>query len=183
LVALAEQLKVVAARLPHPRLQTFLNSMDCEVDGTDMVEGHRLLAQLQAAAALIRDAHEDFGDDLANWKLVCDRDTVVDGSDAAALRAQLAELNIQNDEPDTTSRKSMEKLIIGMAVVGYRYDPRDERSKVTSEIHDDLQRLGVGLDQDTVLKYLQRGAKHVSDTNLTAVFPRPKSVKTKPKSG
>ena len=88
-----------------------------------------------------------------------------------------------DEEPNTATRNSMEKLIIGMAVRGYGYDSRDERSKVTSEIEGDLQRLGVGLGQETVKKYLKRSAKHVSDATLEAVLPRPKSVKKKPKSG
>jgi hypothetical protein len=97
-------------------------------------------------------------------------------ADNEMLRQQLKSIDVAtepslDDEPNTQTRNSMEKLIIGMAVGAYRYDPRPERSKVTSEIYDDLQRLGVGLDQDTVLKYLKRGAKHVSDENLEAVFP------------
>ena len=109
-------------------------------------------------------------------------------ADNENLRQQLKSVDVatepsRDEEPNTQTRNSMEKLIIGMAVGGYGYDPRPERSKVTSEICDDLQRLGVGLDQETVLKYLKRGAKHVSDANLKAALPRPKSVKTKPKSG
>ena len=54
-------------------------------------------------------------------------------------------------------RDSMLKLIIGMAVKGYSYDPASLRSKVPNEIVGDLELLGIGLDGDTVRKYLREG--------------------------
>jgi hypothetical protein len=109
-------------------------------------------------------------------------------ADNDKLRQQLKSVDVVtepslDEEPNTATKNSMEKLIIGMAVNGYGYDPRDERSKATSEISDDLQRLGVGLSPESVLKYLKRGAKHLSPAGLKAVLPRRKSAKTKPKSG
>lgn len=52
---------------------------------------------------------------------------------------------------------SLLKLVMGMAIAGYRYDPRATRSTVTKEIAGDLVRVGVQLDEDTVLKWLRRG--------------------------
>ncbi len=51
-------------------------------------------------------------------------------------------------------RESLLKLVIGMAVRGYRYDPKASRSDAVSEIAGDLDEVGVRLDPDTVRKYL-----------------------------
>ena len=55
----------------------------------------------------------------------------------------------------TRERESLLKLVIGMAIAGYRYDPKASRGPVTSEIVNDLEKLGIPLDADTVRKYLR----------------------------
>lgn len=57
----------------------------------------------------------------------------------------------------TRERESLLKLVIGMAVKGYRYDPKASRSDKVKEIADDLATLGIPLDPDTVRKYLREG--------------------------
>ena len=57
----------------------------------------------------------------------------------------------------TRERESLVKLVIGMAIKGYRYDPAAGRNAATSEIADDLAALGIPLDQDTVRKWLKEG--------------------------
>ncbi len=52
-------------------------------------------------------------------------------------------------------RESLLKLVIGMAVEAYRYNPHATRSDVISEIAGDLEKAGVALDVDTVRKYVQ----------------------------
>lgn len=54
----------------------------------------------------------------------------------------------------TRERDSLLRLVIGMAVTGYSYDPKSTRSKITQEIANDLELSGVGLDVDTVRRYL-----------------------------
>jgi hypothetical protein len=54
-------------------------------------------------------------------------------------------------------RESMLRLIVGMAIRGYSYDPAASRNAAVKEIADDLQFLGIGLDEDTVRKYLSEG--------------------------
>lgn len=56
-------------------------------------------------------------------------------------------------------RDSLLKLIIGMAVAGYVYDPKATRSDKPAEIADDLARAGVPLDVDTVRKWLREAAE------------------------
>jgi hypothetical protein len=58
-------------------------------------------------------------------------------------------------------RESMLKLIIGMAIAGYRYDPKAKRNDSVREITDDLEECGVALSDDPVRKYLTEGAELV----------------------
>lgn len=61
------------------------------------------------------------------------------------------------------NQESLLKLVAGMAVGGYRFDPKAVRSKTANEITDDLLRLGISLDQDTVLKWLRLAAELLPD--------------------
>jgi len=55
-------------------------------------------------------------------------------------------------------RDSLLKMIIGMAVIGYRFDPK-ARSGATKDIADDLHLAGVPLDPDTIRKWLKEAAE------------------------
>jgi hypothetical protein len=57
------------------------------------------------------------------------------------------------------ARTSLLKLVIGMAIAGYRFNPRSSRNDATKEISDDLERLGIPLDRDTILRWLREGAE------------------------
>lgn len=64
-------------------------------------------------------------------------------------------------ELTTREVESVLKLVIGMAVQGYRYAPSASRNAATKDIADDLEKLGIGLDVDTVRKWLQRAGDHL----------------------
>ncbi|MES0096394.1 hypothetical protein [Mesorhizobium sp. M0019] len=51
-------------------------------------------------------------------------------------------------------RDSLLKLVIGMAIKGYSFDPRSGRSATAKEISGDLDLIGLAMDEDTVRKYL-----------------------------
>lgn len=81
----------------------------------------------------------------------------------AKLGAELADLEPTIINEITKARKaslgirereSLLKLVIGMAVEGYRYDPKANRSDIIGEIAGDLEKAGIPLDADTVRKYL-----------------------------
>lgn len=89
---------------------------------------------------------------------------------AAELDARVKELEtlverlrveLHSAELPERERTSLLKLVIGMAVAGYSYDPRATRSATTTEIVGDLQRHGVALDADTVRKYLHEARNHL----------------------
>jgi hypothetical protein len=78
----------------------------------------------------------------------------------------------------TKERETLLKMIIGMAVSGYRYDPTAPKSSITTEIYDDLVSHGVGLDQDTIRSKLKDAAQFLpSDFN-----PKELSVPKKQKA-
>ena len=54
-------------------------------------------------------------------------------------------------------RESLVKLVIGMAIGGYGYDPESRRNSSTSDIASDLHQSGISLDCDTIRKYLAEG--------------------------
>lgn len=51
-------------------------------------------------------------------------------------------------------RESFLKMVIGMAIDGYGYDPKAARSPISKEIADHLALVALPLDEDTVRKYL-----------------------------
>jgi hypothetical protein len=55
----------------------------------------------------------------------------------------------------TTERNSLLKMVIGMAIRGYGYDPVAKKSSTPGEISKDLGLLGMKLDPETVLKFLR----------------------------
>jgi hypothetical protein len=55
--------------------------------------------------------------------------------------------------------QSLLKLVAGMAVAGYSYNPKEKRSDVTKEISDDLALRGIELHPDTVRKWLREASE------------------------
>jgi hypothetical protein len=92
---------------------------------------------------------------------------LVAGKDAeiAALEADIEALKSKQpvskpeQEIGARERDSLLKLVIGMAVAGYVYDPKATRSDKTTEIANDLARAGVPLDVDTGRKWLKEAAE------------------------
>ncbi|WP_459906760.1 hypothetical protein [Caballeronia sp. HLA56] len=59
----------------------------------------------------------------------------------------------------TRERKTMLKLIIGLAMGGYRMDPDSPRNLHAKEMRIDLERAGVPLDDATIKKYLDEARR------------------------
>lgn len=63
------------------------------------------------------------------------------------------------DKPLVTSeRDSLLKLVIGMAVQGYSYNPEAKKSGTVAEIKSDIEQLGLALDDDTIRSYLKQAS-------------------------
>lgn len=62
----------------------------------------------------------------------------------------------------TKERITLLKLVIGMAIKGYGYDPAASKSSVPKEIADDLSKIGdLDVSDDTVRKYLKLAVSEV----------------------
>ncbi len=87
-------------------------------------------------------------------------------AEVADLRAQLKSIG-PPQKPDVSPRvkASFQRLILGMAIRGYRYDPRAAKSRAIKDITDDLTLLGIRLDEDTVRKYLSEASAEFPDLN------------------
>jgi len=101
----------------------------------------RVISELQATIENLRSMH-------ANATEAFDK-----------LRADYEQLATQRDKDiGVRQRDTLLKLVIGMAVGGYSFDPRANRSDKIPEIVDDLERAGVAVGDDTVRKYLRQAA-------------------------
>lgn len=65
----------------------------------------------------------------------------------------------KEEKENSKDNNSLLKMIITMAKVGYGYDPKDLKSKITSEIVKDAESLGLSIDMGTVRKWLKKGAE------------------------
>lgn len=79
----------------------------------------------------------------------------------AKLEAELSRLsdNPKEKSLSTRERDTLLKLVLGMAIGGYRYDPKKARNNAIGDIEKDLQSLGIPLDQDTIRKWLKESAE------------------------
>ncbi len=82
--------------------------------------------------------------------------------DALLLRINGLEEQMQQTAPKslgTRERDSVMKLIIGMAIQGYKYNPVAARNEAIGDICSDLAQLGLLLDPDTVRKWLREATE------------------------
>jgi cell division protein FtsB len=110
------------------------------------------IAQLQARYEKLTERHERLRSE--NRKLHYELDRL---KAASTLQQQQKEAP-QPNELSTKERTSLYKLVIGMAIGGYKWDRKRTKNAATTLITSDLQNNGVGLDQDTVLKFLREAS-------------------------
>ena len=66
----------------------------------------------------------------------------------------------EHSEPD---RKTLLKIIAALAVKGYCFDPDASRNKATAEIRSDMELLGLGIDNKTLLSKLREACELIND--------------------
>jgi hypothetical protein len=133
--------------------------------------------EIDVSAALVAEVAKR--DRIADWKSLYDelkagheeREKVWRASDAAkdqvaaSLQDRIRELEAGQADPlaekplGAKERESLLKIVIGIAVDSYKYDPKLSRSTVPQEIADDLAKCGIVLDVDTVRKWLKQAAE------------------------
>ena len=72
---------------------------------------------------------------------------------------ELDSSKVENKPLHTKERETLLKLVIGMAVGGYGYEPNANRSPTAKEIADDLAIKGISIDPDTVRKWLKEASE------------------------
>lgn len=72
----------------------------------------------------------------------------------------------ESKEPTTRERNTLLKLVIGMAIKGYRFDPNASKSAAASEIANDLADLGISVTDETILKYLREATRTVLPSKI-----------------
>lgn len=93
-----------------------------------------------------------------DWKARYDEETAAHAQCRNELQAQIAKVEgLAEKRGWQRERESLLKLAIGMAVRGYSYVPTANKNAAVKEIADDLQFVGLIMDEDTVRKYLQEG--------------------------
>lgn len=92
--------------------------------------------------------------------------------------------NVLSTAPDkdlgTTERNTLLKIIIGMAIQGYKYKPKETTSTKVKEIVDDIETVGLKVSDDTVRKVLKQAASLLS---VSVSTNKPNSVHVDPNSG
>lgn len=110
-------------------------------------------------------------DESGLWEVEFINPVKITRADLVILTSEIARLQkigditkAVNKPMPTRERDTLLKLVIGMAIKGYRHDPAALRSTASKEIADDLAELGITITDDTVRKYLKQAA----DTALPA---------------
>jgi hypothetical protein len=81
------------------------------------------------------------------------------------LRKQLEQYKTANRDPHPREFRSLQIIVVGMASGRYGFNPNADRNLATKAIVDDVERLGLLIDKDTVLTHVRR-AYHDLDLGL-----------------
>lgn len=73
-------------------------------------------------------------------------------------------ISVANRDPHPKERASMLKLILGMAMACYNFDPTKKGQSTATAIRNDLNTLGLDMDDDTIRKYLDASREFRPDT-------------------
>ena len=70
-----------------------------------------------------------------------------------------------SNDPERTlgkrERETLLKIVVGMAIKGYAYNPNSAKNTATKDIATDLAGLGINVSDDTVRKYLREAVSTV----------------------
>jgi hypothetical protein len=121
----------------------------------------------QAAQLASLREHSDYLDQLREQRreVEIQRDALIEAKDKriSALSEMLSsrDAKVLRVELGTRERDTLLRMIIGLAVKGYGYDPKAARSTIVPDIVSDLELAGVPVGDDTVRKYLREAAEYL----------------------
>lgn len=65
--------------------------------------------------------------------------------------------------PDPRAIRTVSKLVAAMAIDGYGWDPKNNRSPIPGQLEAECDKLGLSVSRETILKYLRIGIKQRDD--------------------
>jgi len=80
---------------------------------------------------------------------------IVFSDDVRMLRSSRAD---ETRELSTKEKDSLLKMLITMAIKGYRYNPNDKKSQFTTEIKNDAESLNLSISEGTIRKFIDMAA-------------------------
>lgn len=90
-----------------------------------------------------------------------------DGLADAVARFHSPDSRVENGNVRTNltdrERETLLRLVAAMAIRGYSFDKNAARNQATRDIQSDLDHLGIGLDQKTILKWLRQAVDLVDE--------------------
>lgn len=102
------------------------------------------------------------------------RATLLQRRDEAAIETD------DSDELHPKAKSSMLRLIAGMAIKGYRFDPSAAKSEAVKEICRDLEELNIPVSDDTIRKWLHEACAQIDwDTLAPEMVAKFRSGKPK----
>lgn len=126
----------------------------------------------------------DHGISLLDWKELFEKQkeqTEIANRKLAEARIEVEQLNLRLSSKTSSAhsreRNSLLKLVLGLAIKGYRFNPEQARNSATAEIRSDLEELGIRMDDATILKYLTEARNVVDVADVGAVSRKPNSPK------
>jgi hypothetical protein len=97
---------------------------------------------------------------VTDWK--SPYDGVVTERDSVQRRFEQLESDLKKAKGlGTRERETLLKLVGGMAVAAYKHEPHATRTTTASAIVQDLDTVGISIDEDTVRKWLKEAVEHI----------------------
>jgi hypothetical protein len=86
---------------------------------------------------------------------------------AASVEPGSASIQAADKPLHTKEWESLQKMVIGLAIGGYGYDPAAKRNSTVKEIVDDMESAGINISDDTVRKFLRKGMQYLPQDRKT----------------
>ena len=101
-----------------------------------------------------------------NVRRIDNQDRVLDrlmkeNDDARALVAAFISAGSSRESIHPKERRTFHRIIIGMAIDGYRYDPTKARSSFPRELSEILSELGLAVGDDAIRGHLREAAEQL----------------------
>lgn len=121
-----------------------------------------------------KQAYDKLNATYAQLNQLFDKQKELHAAEIARLEASIKNLeekanSITEKNLSVRERESLFKIIIGMAIIGYRYDPKADKTPTAAEIEEDLAKLGLSLNEDTIRKWLRAAAEVLPSENLNKI--------------